>query len=456
MKNYQLSIKSYPFYKDSGVEWLGDVPEHWNIRRVKDVGLKGLTNGLFKKKYEFGFGVKLINVSDLYQGKNTINYNQLERVNATNDEINRYFVIGGDIFFVRSSLKLEGIGVSALLEEAEEKTVFECHIIRFRPNSKLIFPKFLKYLLNSDGIKWKFIIVSKTVTMTTISQEKISSVELATPPLPEQKAIAHYLDTKTAQIDRKIDLLTQKATQYSNLKQSLINETVTRGLDRSVPMKDSAIEWIGEVPEHWDINRLKDLSDIQNSNVDKKSNDNEIPIKLCNYVDVYKNDFINASLDFMDATANKEEIKRFAIKGGDVFITKDSETCDDIAIPALATESLEGVICGYHLAQFRVKEKVFLGSYLFRLFQSKSYGFRFVVSAKGITRVGLGQSAIADSLTPVPSLSEQKTIATYLDTKTAQIDQIIQTINTQIEKLKELRKTLINDVVTGKIKVTED
>jgi len=281
-------------------------------------------------------------------------------------------------------------------------------------------------------------------------------IETILPSLQEQKSIAYYLDTKTAQIDRKIDLLTQKATQYSNLKQSLINETVTRGLDRSVPMKDSAIEWIGEVPEHWDINRLKDLSDIQNSNVDKKSNDNEIPIKLCNYVDVYKNDFINASLDFMDATANKEEIKRFAIKGGDVFITKDSETCDDIAIPALATESLEGVICGYHLAQFRVKEKVFLGSYLFRLFQSKSYGFRFVVSAKGITRVGLGQSAIADSLTPVPSLSEQKTIATYLDTKTAQIDQMIQTINTQIEKLKELRKTLINDVVTGKIKVTED
>jgi len=119
----------------------------------------------------------------------------------------------------------------------------------------------------------------------------------------------------------------------------------------------------------------------------------------------------------------------------------------------LATESLEGVLCGYHLAQLRVKDKVLVGAYLFRLFQSKSYGFRFVISAKGITRVGLGQSAIADSLTPVPPLFEQQAIATYLDEKTAHIDRIVSTINTQIDKLKELRKALINDVVTGKIKV---
>jgi type I restriction enzyme, S subunit len=216
-------------------------------------------------------------------------------------------------------------------------------------------------------------------------------------------------------------------------------------------MKDSEVEWIGEVPVHWDIRRLKELSDIQNSNVDKKSHENEMPVQLCNYVDVYKNEFIDASLDFMWATADKSEIKRFTIKKNDVLITKDSETCDDIAIPALATESLDGVLCGYHLAQFRVRDKVLVGAYLFRLFQSKSYGFRFVITAKGITRVGLGQSAIADSLTPVPPLLEQQAIANYLDEKTAHIDSIVATINNQIDKLKELRKTLINDVVTGKV-----
>jgi restriction endonuclease S subunit len=100
-----------------------------------------------------------------------------------------------------------------------------------------------------------------------LAVDRIKKLLLSIPPLPEQKEIAHYLDTKTAQIDRKIDLLTQKATQYGNLKQSLINETVTRGLDKSVSMKDGGIEWIGEVPEHWEVKRVKEIFDISRGRV---------------------------------------------------------------------------------------------------------------------------------------------------------------------------------------------
>ena len=221
-------------------------------------------------------------------------------------------------------------------------------------------------------------------------------------------------------------------------------------------MKDSGIEWIGRIPQHWDVQRLKDLADIHNSNVDKKTHPSEFPVKLCNYVDVYKNDFIDSSLDFMEATATKDEIRKFRVEEGDVFITKDSETCDDIAIPALARETVEDVICGYHLTRIRAKHKILVGAYLFRLFQSDKYGCRFVVSAKGITRVGLGQSSISDALTPIPPLNEQQMIADYLEQKTTHTDQIIERITLQIGIQKELRKTLINDVVTGKIKVTDN
>ncbi|MDO9048008.1 MAG: restriction endonuclease subunit S [Methylobacter sp.] len=221
-----------------------------------------------------------------------------------------------------------------------------------------------------------------------------------------------------------------------------------QSINRYEAYKDSGVEWLGDVPAHWDVRRLKELSDIQNSNVDKKSHEDETPVQLCNYVDVYKNEFINVSLNFMSATADASEIKRFTIKKNDVLITKDSETCDDIAIPALATESLDGVLCGYHLAQFRTKNKVLLGAYLFRLFQSKSYGFRFVISAKGITRVGLGQSAIADSLTPVPPLLEQQAIAAYLDTKTAQIDRKIDLLSQKVAQYGKLKQSLINETVT--------
>ena len=212
--------------------------------------------------------------------------------------------------------------------------------------------------------------------------------------------------------------------------------------------KDSGVEWIGEVPEHWNVKRLKELSNIQNSNVDKKSNENEKPVQLCNYVDVYKNEFINASLHFMWATADNSEIMRFKIRRNDVLITKDSETCDDIAVPALTTESLKDVLCGYHLAQIRTKDDVVSGSYMFRLFQSENYGFRFVILAKGITRVGLGQSAISDSLTPVPPISEQTAITVYLDTKTAQIDRKIDLLTQKAKQYGKLKQSLINETVT--------
>lgn len=214
------------------------------------------------------------------------------------------------------------------------------------------------------------------------------------------------------------------------------------------PYQDGGFEWLDTLPEHWGLRRLKELSNIQNSNVDKKSYENEMAVQLCNYVDVYKNEFISASINFMWATADESEIKRFSIKENDVLITKDSETSDDIAVPALVKQSITGVLCGYHLAQIKTKSKILNGAYLFRLFQSMNYGFRFVISAKGITRVGLGQSAIADALTPIPPIHEQITIANYLDSKTAQIDCKINLLSQKAEHYRKLKQSLINETVT--------
>ena len=442
MNNYQLSVKSYPVYKDSGVAWLGDVPEHWEVRRVKDIGVNGLTNGLFKKKEDFGFGVKLINVSDLYQEDNIIKYDCLDRVNANEDEINRYSVVSGDIFFVRSSLKLEGIGISSLLEKPEETTVFECHIIRFSPNTKLISPKFLKYLFNSKDIKLKFILVSKTVTMTTISQEKISSIELAVPPLSEQKSIATYLDTKTAQCDRKIDLLTQKATKYGKLKQSLINETVTRGLDKSVPMKDSDYEWNHKIPTSWKETRVKNIFKLV---TDLAPNDNNFEL-----LSLFASIGVKPRKD-MEQRGNKSVTTDgyWMVKKGDIIVNKLLAWMGSIGL-----SDYDGVTSPAYDILRKSSEKVDQRFYTY-LFRTEIAQAIFKKQSRGImdVRLRLYFDKFGAISVPFPPPEEQKAIADYLDTKTAQIDQIIQTINTQIEKLKELRKTLINDVVTGKIRV---
>jgi type I restriction enzyme S subunit len=443
----------YGAYRDSGIEWLGDIPVHWSFVRIKNVITK-ITSGVTPRGGAESYvdvGIPFLRSQNVHN--DGLHLDDVSFISSiTHQEMKNSQVKPGDIVF-----NITGASIArTCIVPGSIKTANISQHIALLKLTKSNETKFISYYLQSQFVNDYVYLTQSGASKEAFNHGQMKCIPLALPPRQEQTAIASYLDTKTAQIDRKIDLLSQKAAQYGKLKQSIINVTVTRGLDKTVEMKDSGVEWIGQVPEHWDIRRLKELSDIQNSNVDKKSHEHETPVQLCNYVDVYKNEFINASLNFMPATADASEIKRFTIKKNDVLITKDSETCDDIAIPGLATESLDGVLCGYHLAQFRVKNKVLLGAYLFRLFQSKSYGFRFVISAKGITRVGLGQSAIADSLTPVPPLSEQQAIANYLDEKTAHIDRIVVTIDTQIDKLKELRKALINDIVTGKIKITNE
>jgi type I restriction enzyme S subunit len=159
-------------------------------------------------------------------------------------------------------------------------------------------------------------------------------------------------------------------------------------MERYETYRDSEVEWIGEIPEGWEVKKLKYIADTRPSNIDKKSKDEEEEVLLCNYVDVYKNEFISSELAFMTATASREQKEKFLLQKGDVLATKDSETPDDIAIPALVVEDLDNVVCGYHLTH--IKPKKIIGSFLFRYFQTKYLRSYFKISANGVTRYGLG------------------------------------------------------------------
>src|SRR5699024_2603785 len=135
--------------------------------------------------------------------------------------------------------------------------------------------------------------------------------------------------------------------------QIVIHNAVTRGLNSNAPMKDSGVEWIGEIPEHWEVKEIRRTVKMITSNVDKHSTPLEDKVKLCNYVDVYKNDFITDTLDFMEATASDHEIRKFKIKTNDVLLTKDSEDWLDIGVPSKVMYEEENLICGYHLAILR-------------------------------------------------------------------------------------------------------
>jgi type I restriction enzyme S subunit len=217
--------------KSSGVEWLGDVPEHWDVRRLKHLLRRGFTNGLFKKKEDFGNGTRLVNVSDIYQADFLIKINTLERVTATEQEVKVFSVQSGDIFFVRSSLKQEGVAASACMLEVPEPTVFESHVVRARPNSSLVIPKYLIYYLNSSLARQRLISLSETTTMTTVAQPKLSSLEVAFPSLAEQHDIVNLIDKRIFDIDELKKQITQSIDLLQKQRTALISAAVTGKID---------------------------------------------------------------------------------------------------------------------------------------------------------------------------------------------------------------------------------
>ena len=207
------------------------------------------------------------------------------------------------------------------------------------------------------------------------------------------------------------------------------------------------MEWLGEVPSHWEVLRLKHRCEVFPSNVDKHSRDDEPPVRLCNYTDVYYNERITPDMQFMAATASPEQVARFTLKAGDTIITKDSETADDIAIAAYVPQDLPGVVCGYHLSMVRPKEAT-AGAFVKRLFDSFYAKARFAVAANGLTRVGLGQYELDNVELPFPPHEEQCAISSFLDRETAKIDALIAEQEKLIALLAEKRQATISHAVT--------
>lgn len=210
---------------------------------------------------------------------------------------------------------------------------------------------------------------------------------------------------------------------------------------------NTGVEWLGDLPSGWRVTPLKNVATVFPSNVDKHTRDGEVPVQLCNYTDVYRNDTITGALDFMEATATVEEISKFTLREGDTIITKDSETADDIGLSAYVGESLAGVLCGYHLSVVRPASGLY-GRFVKRLFDSHYLKAVMAVSANGLTRVGLGQYAIDNLDIPLPPVDEQRRIADFLDDETAKIDALIAKQEQLIATLREDRTATITHAVT--------
>jgi type I restriction enzyme S subunit len=212
--------------------------------------------------------------------------------------------------------------------------------------------------------------------------------------------------------------------------------------------KDSDVPWLGRIPAHWEVQRQRNVVDMLVSNIDKHTVEGQVPVRLCNYVDVYKNERITERLSFMRATASPDDVKRFRLQVGDVVITKDSEMWNDIGVPALVEYAAPDLVCGYHLVILRPRRGIVYGSYLLRALQSQGIASQHYVSANGVTRFGLSHDAIKSVLVPLPPLPEQHAITRYLDYMDRRIRRIIRAKQKLIALLEEQKQAIIHQAVT--------
>lgn len=212
--------------------------------------------------------------------------------------------------------------------------------------------------------------------------------------------------------------------------------------------RDSGIDWIGKVPKHWEVTSIKKEFQVIPSNVDKKTEDDEAEVKLCNYVDVYYNDFITSDIEFMVASATDNEISKFQLKLGDVLITKDSEDPFDIAVPAIVKYSEDKLLCGYHLSMIRSINNGIDGSYLFWALKDEFIASQLWREACGVTRWAIASRHIKNSTVPFPPKPEQIAIANYLDKACADIDRVVEIKRKQMDNLQQQLKAQMSNLFT--------
>lgn len=436
-------MKRYSEYKDSGVKWIGEIPGHWECTRIKfianlygRIGFRGYNSKDLNKDGIGAITLSPSNMKDMMMDYTNVTYLSWEKYNESPE----IMIQQGDILFVKTG---SSYGKSCYVDNLPQEATINPQILRINP---LINGRFLCYYFNSSLARTFTECGVVGGTIPTISQEKVGNFIALNPPLPEQEAIVTYLDSKVAKIDEYISIAEKKIAALEELKQTIITEAVTRGIHKDVPMKDSGVKWIGMIPEHWEIRRLKNIV-LCNSDTLSENFPKEEVIKYVEISDVnYTSGIINVqNISFGEAPSRARRIT----KKNDVIVSTVRTY-----LKAVAKIQEDGLIVstGFAVLHPIIGNSSFLSYFVL----SESFINNVIADSKGISYPAISTSDLVCIAMPLPPLSEQQEIVTYLDSKVANINQLCQAERSQIEKLKEYKQRLISDVVTGKVKVTND
>lgn len=435
-----MNFKPYPSYKDSGVKWLGEMPRDWSIFK---------SNKIFKQS-------------------NTRSYSDDEQLTASQ----KYGVIPQSLYMRKEAsrvvLALSGTGNFKHVDKNDfvislrsfqggielclyNGCVSPAYTV-LKPNQKICH-NFWSYLFKSTS----YITVLNTAVDgiregKTISYENFGKIYLSIPSLSEQTQIANFLDQETTKIDKLIAKQEQLIELLEEQRKSVISHAVTKGLDPNVPMKDSGVEWLGEVPENYNFDRLDGIIKIVRGNSTFSKGDllDKGEYVALQYGKTYKVDEINNSFS---SYVNQEFFKSTQVaETGDTVLISTSETLKDLGHSSFYARQDIGLIGGEQFLLKPNREKT-LGKYLY--YTTKAFSCYLQKYATGTKVLRFNVDDLKKIYIPNLSLAEQNEVAIFLDHQTTKIDNLITKQKTLIEKLKEYRASVISHAVTGKIDVRE-
>jgi len=319
----------------------------------------------------------------------------------------------------------------------------------YRVNPSYALERFIDYWFQFVFSQRHYKMFSKTIRYT-VTSDTFKSIYTPIPPLKEQKKIADFLDDKTTSISTLIANNEAQIEALKRYKQSLITETVTRGLDPDAPMKDSGVDWIGQIPESWSVQRVRDIGWTQNG-ISKKGDFFGSGFPFVSYGDVYRNYELPFSVSGQIESDAKER-ESYSVQAGDIFFTRTSETIDEVGFSCVCKKTIpEAVFAGFLIRLRPYKaESVILSDYAKYYFRSGHIRQYLTKEMNLVTRASLAQGLLKAMNVLIPPKKEQEAIAAFLDNKTAKIDALISLKQSKIEKLTQYRQSLIYEYVTGK------
>ncbi|MCL9819270.1 restriction endonuclease subunit S [Helicobacter colisuis] len=430
-------------FKDSGIEWLGEIPEHWEIKPLK---------AILNQRNEQNNNLELKTILSLVKDIGVIPYEEKGNIgNKSKDDLQGYKIARiNDLVLNKMNAVIGSLGVSAY-----NGLVSPIYLVFYINNPNYLMG-YYSYLFQIKSVQ-KFLRTFAYGIMEireSIDYLDFKKMFLPTPPLEEQKRIADFLDSKCAQIDNFCEKKQKLITLLNEKKQSLINECVTKGLDTNVTFKDSGIEYLGEIPNHWEIKKLKMLFFLGNGLNITKADFIPCGIPCVNYGEIHSKypcrlDLSIHRLPFVSKTHLANKPQSLLQKGDFVF----ADTSEDIEGSGNFTsiQSNTPIFAGYHTITLKPKNYKINSLYFSFLFDSVFTRNQIRKGVSGVKVFSITKSILKEAQCLIPPLKEQEQIAQFLDSKISKIDKIIEKTKKQIKLIKEYKNTLINQAICGRI-----